>query len=260
MLFKSQAEQLDQLQQLANSKRQSIVIEGLPGSGKTYLAQQYANMLYCDDFAIIQPKVADVREALDSFARLTNMIVVCIENLDLGVAAAAYTLLKTLEEPQPNVFIVVTCRNANMIPDTIISRCAVVTTAPPRLEDIDLYGKTKNEVRFNEVVNRLAWRCVRSFTEADEVLKMNSDQLSYYESLGALCKFTDSISNLSWKVAHYESGQECNLDLAIRSIMELVHTPFATKCGIDCIRDLSKGRIAKHAVLSKFLFNLKYCE
>ena len=260
MQANSQKESLQELKMLAQSNRQSILIEGPSGSGKTYLSKQYANMLGIDDFSIVQPKVNDIREALDACLSLNNKVLIEIENLDTGVPKASYTLLKTLEEPSPNMYLVVTCRNMQGVPDTILSRSAVVSVSPPTISDIDAYGKERDLLKFNNVSSRLVWQCARSFSDADEILDMNVDEINYYESLSEVCKFNDTVSNIIWKISHYASGKECNLELAIRSIMDLMHNNFVTKCGIECIRDLSNSRIAQHAVLAKFIFNAKYCE
>ena len=260
MQSNSQRESIEALRLLALTRRQSVIIEGPSGCGKTYLSKQYANMLNIDNYSQIAPKVSDIRDALDTCSQFQTDVLLQIENLDLGVAGAAYTLLKSLEEPTPNVYIVITCRNIDNVPDTILSRSAVVTVSPPTLSDIDTYGRETNLVKFNNVCQRLVWQCVRSFSDASAVLEMNPDQIQYYESLSQVCKFSDSISNIVWQISHYNDGSENNLELAIRSIVELMKKPFITKCGIDCIRDLNKGRIAQHAVLSKFAFDAKYCE
>lgn len=260
MIFDSQKDPIEELKKLAEVGRQSIIIEGPQGCGKTYLSRFYANLINSEDFSVIQPKVNDIREALDSCATLTNKIVLCVENLDLGVASASYTLLKSLEEPSPNVYILITCRNVKGVPDTIISRSAVVTVGPPTINDIDLYGQSKDLLKFNNVSSRLVWKCVRSFKDADQVIAMSPDEVQYYENLGALCKFNESVSNIIWKISHYESGKESIVELSIRSIMELMKNPFITQCGISCIRDLNLGRIAQHAILAKFVFDAKYCE
>ena len=260
MLANSQKTAIDELNELSRSGRQSILIEGPCGSGKTYLSRRFANALGVDDLSVINPKVSDMREALDGCLSIKNAVVLEIENLDLGVPAASYTLLKSLEEPLPHVHILITCRNIQQVPDTIISRSAVVTLSPPTLDDIDRYGAEKDKLKFNNVASRLVWQCVRSFSDADAVLEMSLEQVNYYESLAQVCKFNDSVSNIVWKLGHYESGSDCNVELAIRSVMELMKKPFITKCGIECIRDLNKGRIAPHAVLAKFVFNARYCE
>lgn len=261
MIANSQKEALQELQTLANAHRQSVLIAGPPGCGKSYLAQQYANMLNISDYSAIDPKVADIRGALDGSLSLTNQLMLEIKNLDLGVAAASYTLLKSLEEPAPNVYIVITCRNIDHVPDTILSRSAVVNVTPPTNDDIDSYGRERDLLKFNNVCTRLVWQCVRSFSDADAVLEMNPDRIQYYESLAEVCKFNESVSNIVWKISHYNnSNDECNIELSIRSIAELMKKPFITKCAIDCIRDINKGRIAQHAVLAKFVFNAKFCE
>lgn len=256
----SHIEPLKELNSLALSRRQSVLIEGPSGCGKTYLSQRYANMLGIDDYQKIVPKVTEIREALDSCISINNPVMLEIENLDLGVNAASYTLLKSLEEPLPHVFIIITCRNMNAVPDTIISRSAVVNVGPPTLDDIDRYGLEKDRTRFLNINQRLVWQCVRSFSDADEALSMSPEEIDYYESLSEVCQFKDNVSNLVWKIGHYPSNKECNIELAIRSIVELMQKPLITKCGVECIRDLSKGRIAQHAVLAKFIFTAKYCE
>lgn len=260
MVSSSQKEALEELRTLGQNRRQSVLIDGPSGCGKSYLSHQYANILGIDDYAEVAPKVTEIRETLDRCSELSTPVLISVENLDLGVAAASYTLLKSLEEPSPNVYLVLTCRNIQGVPDTIISRSAVVNVGPPTDTDIDNYGLETNKLAYTNVNSRLVWQCVRSFSDANEVLQMTPEEIDYYESLSEVCKFKDNVSNLVWKIGHYPSNKECNIELALRSIAELMHNPFVTKCSIDCIRDLNKARIAPHAILSKFVFNAKYCE
>ena len=260
MQSKSQIQPLEELKTLANSNRQSVLISGPAGSGKSFLAQQYANMLNIDDYSQVDPKVGDIRGALDGCISISNRVLLEIKNLDLGVPAASYTLLKSLEEPLSHVYIVITCRNPDNVPDTIISRSAVVNLGPPTIDDIYQYGMDKDASKCKMLSTRLVWKCARSFSDVDSILGMTPDEIGYYESLSELCKFNDTVSNLVWKLGHYDSNKECNLELAVRSVVELMNQPFITKCGIDCIRDLNKGRIAQHATLAKFIFNAKFCE
>ena len=260
MQFKSQNESIEQLELLAKSNRQSILIEGPTGCGKSYIARQYATMVGVDDFVSVAPKVADIREAVEACIVNRTKILLCIENLDCGVAAASYTLLKFLEEPIDGVYIIVTCRDIKLVPDTIISRSTVITVQPPRIEDINLYAEYKDRAKFLSLCNKRVWRCSRSFYDADEIFKMNATQIDYYETIDKFCQFNDNITNIVWNISHYDSNTSCNVELAIRCIMDVLQKPFITKCGIECIRDLSTKRIAAHAVLAKFAFNCKYCE
>lgn len=260
MNFKSQAFAIEQLDNLAQTKRQSVMIEGPSGCGKTHLAKYYGTLLEVDDFVIVEPKVASVQEAIQQSTLNDNIIMLCIENLDTGVLGAAYALLKFLEEPLPNVYIVVTCRNISNVPDTIISRSTVVNITPPIVSDIVEYAKNQDSQVYDRVKDRLVTQCCNSFGDIDSVLKMNSSQIDYYDSIAEMCKFKDSISNLVWKISHYQDNSPCNIELAVRCIMRIVNTPFCTKCCIDCLKDLNTNRMAAHSILACLMFNLKYCE
>lgn len=260
MNFKCQEQPLKELDVLRLSDRHSVLIEGPSGSGKTYLAMQYANMLDIPDFQLISPKVDDIKNTIDACTQINNRVVICIENLDIGVAGASYALLKFLEEPLPNVYIVVTCRNLQFVPDTIISRSAVVVTAPPVELDIATYSIAANASKFDELKFSELWKCVRTFKDADIVLNMTQDQIAYFNKLPELTKFSDTVSNLVWKISHYDDNSECPVDLVIRYIMNTVNTDHMRRAGIECLNDLSLKRLASHAVLSKFVFEAKYCE
>lgn len=260
MDFICQKQSLEELKLLADSRRHSVLIEGAEGSGKSYLAMRYADMLSIPDFQIIQPKVDDIKSAIDACLQISTDVVLCIENLDVGVSAASYALLKFLEEPLPNVYIVVTCRNIKHVPDTIISRSTVVVVSPPTDKDISSYASNKNSLRFKELSNTDLWRCVRTFKDADIVLHMTNEQIAYFQNLSEIREFKDTISNLVWRISHYPDNTDAPVELVIRYLMQLVHTSHIQKVGVDCLNDLSTRRIATHAILSKFMFEAKYCE
>lgn len=260
MIFKCQERSLIELQKLADSDRHSILIEGSPGSGKTYLARQYANMLKIPDFDTVAPKVSDIRESVDRCHQLDNNVVLCIENLDKGVSSSSYTLLKCLEEPLPNMYIVITCRNINNVPDTIISRSTVVSACPPTDSDIDLFSRSVNPDRYLKINQSVLWKCVRTLNDANLMLSLSDEKLSYIESLQSMSRFNDSISNIVWKLGHFEDKSETPIELVIRYLMEIINTPHVRMSGIECISDLTLGRIASHAILAKFAFECKYCE
>lgn len=260
MNFICQQGALNELNSLASSDRHSVLIEGPEGSGKSYLAKQYASILNVPDFQEVAPKVDVIKESIDACLKINTPIVLCIENLDSGVPAASYALLKFLEEPLPNVYIVITCRNIKHVPDTIISRSAVVVTSPPVDVDVSSYSLAKNSDRFKELNNTRIWKCVRTFRDAETVLNMTSSQLEYFNSLQELAKFKDSVSNTVWKIGHYPDNSETPVEFVIRYLIDLINTQHVQRAGIACITDLNQGRIAGHAALAKFVFEAKYCE
>lgn len=260
MNFMNQLNPKKELEKLADSDRHSILIEGPEGVGKSYLAIQFAGMLNILDFQTVQPKVDEIKSTVDACLRCSTPIVICIENLDMGVKSAAYALLKFLEEPLPNTYIVVTCRNIKHVPDTIISRSVVVSVPPPTMSDIEAYAVDKNNKKFKEVSASSIWRCVHTFKDVDTVLSMTQDNINYFTELSDIVSFKDTISNLVWRISHYPDKSECPVNLAIRCIMNLLPTNHVMKSGVECLNDLESRKMAPHAVLAKFMFELKYCE
>lgn len=260
MIFTCQNQSIEQLKRLSDKDRHSVLIEGPSGCGKTYLARQYASMLKVNDFNTVAAKVNDIRESVDTCSQLDTTVVLCIENLDKGVAGSSYTLLKSLEEPTPNMYIVITCQNVNRVPDTIVSRSTVVSVSPPTDKDLDLFARSVNAEKYFNLQKTLLWPCVRTFADATTLLSMKDEYINYILSLNEICSFEDSVSNIVWKLGHFEDKVETPIELVIRYIMGVVNTTHVKMCGIECISDLALGRIAQHAVLSKFVFECKYCE
>ena len=258
MNFVCQSEAIFSLNTLAASDRHSVLIHGCQGCGKTKLAQKYADILNVPDFQIVSPKVDEIRSVMDTCYNLNNPIVICIENLDTGVSSASYTLLKFLEEPASNVYVIVTCRNINTIPDTIVSRSACVVTSPPTDRDIDCYANDYNTIKYAKLKKSLLWRCVRTFTDVETVLNMSPNQVEYFNSLAKLSNFDDSIANMAWAIGHYPDKTDTPLEIVIRYILELVNDPYVRRWGIECISELYAHTIASHAAICNFLFKSKY--
>ena len=262
MDFLCQRQAIEELKTLANSNSHSIMICGPEGSGKTYLAHEYSRMLGTTNYAVIQPSVSEIRSATEScIGTNSNMkFVICIENLDKGVLGASYTLLKFLEEPYDNIYVIVTCRNIRKIPSTIISRSVCVQACPPIYQDIQKYSMNKDEKRYNELKNNRLWRCIRTFSDADKVLKFDNNQIEYFNNLKSLMSFNDNVSNIVWTLGHFPDNSETPIELVLRYIMECSTSRHLHRCAIECINDISSGRIASHTVLTKFVFDAKYTE
>jgi hypothetical protein len=260
MVAKNQKSALEELAQFAENNVHTIIIEGPEGCGKTYLAKQYAKMLDVSDFISIEPKVSDIRHAVDSCIETKSPMILCIENLDLGVASAAYTLLKFLEEPIPTAYIVVTCRNIMNVPDTIISRCAVTTVTTPIVSDILSYAEQLNSDKYLAMKGSRLWDCARTFKDANTILNLTSGQQEYFKSLASMLSFSDSISNMMWKLGHYPDKSETPIDLVLRYIISIAKSERIKRIAIECLSNLSTTKIATHAILAKFLFESKYIE
>lgn len=245
---------------LAENKKHSILIEGAEGTGKTYLAREYARMLSVADFQIVDPKVQDIRDAVTSCSMLSSPVVLCIENLDTGMLSASYALLKFLEEPPMQVYIVVTCRNIQNIPDTIISRSECVTVGLPTTGDLDNFAKYTDEFRYSTFKLRDLWKTVVTYNDVHTILQMDASQVEYFDSLVDVVMSKDTISNKSWKLQKYPSGKDTPTRLVIRHIMNSANSKSVWDAGYRCLKDIDIGRLSANAVLSKFLMDCKYIQ
>lgn len=259
MNFTCQADAIANLKLLANHEQHGVLIVGNPGSGKTYLANQYAKMLGIPDFYKINPVIADLRSMIDTVISSGTSVVMCIENLDNGVIQAAAPLLKFIEDCPKNIYVVVTCNNYYAIPDTIHSRCALVNINPPIKSDISQYARTKDPTAYEFIKDKRIWQCVKGFGDTDIVLKFTPEHLKYFENLERVAWNKDTVSNISWKLQHYEDKTETPLSLVIRYIMMYVRPNYSKSC-IECLNDLAENRISKNAIVSKLVFELKYVQ
>ena len=257
MEFIYQSEAVSELRQVATSDRHSVMIEGPAGCGKSYLASEYAKMLNIDDISFVEPTVSAVRSMMNSVANLSNPMLICIENLDTGVPAAAYTLLKFLEEPQSNVYIVVTCRNIRGVPDTILSRSVCVSIGQPTPIDLETYGAQKDPTLYALRKNSVMWTMCRSFADIDAIFQMTQPQLDYFYDLSNI-NFKDNVSNLTWKLGHYNDNTESPTIFVIRYIYGTTRNELVKKYALQCLVELDTSRVAGHAVLAHFVFNCKY--
>jgi DNA polymerase-3 subunit delta' len=72
-------------------------------------------------------KIKDVRE-LSSFTKLSinSPTGILIKNINAASTEALNAFLKNLEEPQKNIFYILTANSVNNLPPTIISRCQII--------------------------------------------------------------------------------------------------------------------------------------
>lgn len=261
MQLVSQLSAIEELNQLASQNKHSILIEGSTGCGKSYLAKLYADQLNLSDIAIqyIAPTVNAIKEAVDACITIQTPVLLCIENLDTGVPAAAYTILKFLEEPTEHVYIIITCRNIKHVPDTIISRSAVVNVAPPIRDDLLSYAKLKDSQRVMRLMSTKIWRCAATFSDIDYIMNLSEAQIDYFEnSYTTHMKFSDSISNLSWSLLHFADNSEIPAEFAIRFLLSASYNEVVKSACIQALKDLSAARIGVHAIICKLLFECKY--
>ena len=257
MNFQCQTGAIERLKLLAEHKQHGILIVGIPGSGKTYLARQYANFLGIENFYIINPVVADLKATIDLCLNSDTPVVLCIENLDSGVVQASYPLLKFIEDCPNYVYVVVTCCNLDAVPDTIPSRCALVEVSQPTRSDISQYASSKDAEAYERLHETKIWSCIRGFKDVDTVLSFKIDQIKYFDNLPVLVQSNEPVSSISWKLTHFEDNSELDAELSVRYLLNVLSGHKRRAC-IDCLNDLAENRMSKNAIVSKLIFEIKY--
>lgn len=257
MNFVCQQNAIAELKSLSKYRRHSVLIEGPSGSGKTFLAKEYGHYLDIVDFQIVSPRVDDIRYCIDTCSEIANDIVICIENLDTGVRDASYALLKFLEEPSDNIYVVITCNSIHHVPDTIVSRSSIVSINAPAGADIDTYVNTLYQGRDLDVTKLRVWSAVRSFKDVDNLCKLSLDQLQYMSSAYDILCSADSVANIVWKLFHFADNQECLVSLMLQVCMVQTDIPFIRKLAVACLDELSLRRIAKHVIITQFVLQCK---
>lgn len=260
MSFKSQTESLENLKLLAAHQQHGVVLSGISGCGKTYLAKQYADMLKIQNFYVANPVMSELKSIIDLCRGSKDSLVLCIENLDTGVMQVSYPLLKLIEDCPSYIYVVVTCNNVYRIPNTILSRCALVTVSPPSKSDIEQYAINKNLKLFENLKDKPIWKCVKGFKDIDTLFNFTDDQLNYFDNLDSTLKFNSTISNLTWKLQHYEDNTETPIILVLRYILSLADNQHLRASCISCLDDLESKMLSQNAIITKFVMENKYCE
>lgn len=259
MEFQCQKQAIDNLKNLQEADRHSIVVSGCGGSGKTYIVKEWAKMLGINDVAVVNPTVSELKLVIDTLIDTHAPAVMCIENLDEGVVQAAYPLLKFLEECPEYLYVAVTCTNIRNIPDTILSRCILVDIAMPTSSDLEQFATSINFEKFHDIEDKKIWKCAKSFKDVKTVLDLDTNKLAYFESLSDIISFKDTVSNLSWKLQHYTDNSEAPVVIVVRYLMQILKPSQVEPC-LDCLSDLQHNRISTNAIISKLIFELKYTE
>lgn len=104
------------------------------------------------DFRVIEPinnviKKEQVLELQDAFSLKPvygKYLIYIIKDVNLFNKAAANTLLKFLEEPNPNIIAILIADNVYSVLETIVSRCQIISLIPC---DNDLVLFIKNELK-----------------------------------------------------------------------------------------------------------------
>ena len=252
---------LAKLQKLHETNHHSILLQGASGSGKTYLAKQFSDMKseqygYAQ-FHVVQPKVLDLKEMIESSLQLDDIQVLCVENLDQGVNAASQVILKYLEEPLSNMYIVITCANSAKLPSTIRSRAIQIDIPSPTKIDLENYTKAKN-ARFYEISKDYsAFKCCKSYSDLNEIMKLSISELQYYDDIKAAEFWKEPVDQIVWGLTHYLDNSKSDIVLALKVLWKSNLNSLIRSNALSALRHLETGRLSESAVINNFVINSK---
>lgn len=238
----------------------SIIIAGAKGTGKSYLASQYAKMHNILDFAVIDNSVASIRDTLEvAYQRQDSSIVYCIENLDLATKASSNALLKFLEEPSSNVYIIVTVRNLSKVADTIISRAVVTEISHINEQDIAEYAHIKDGMKYEKLHTRSIWKAIHSMSDIDYIFNLTDEKIDYIEKLNVQDIRKKSVYDSSWALTKFTDNSKIDMQFMLQYLLETNRKDKRLEYfALDALASLNTLNIADFVILQKFLMDYKY--
>ena len=198
-----------------NNVLHSYLFYGIDGIGKKLFATQFAKMILClsdnskpcndcksciefdsdnhPDFFIIEPeqnslKIDQIRSIQKNIIEkpiVGNKKVYIINDADKMTKEAQNCLLKTLEEPQEFVVLILVCSNENYILPTVKSRCTKIFFNSLKNEEIKKFIAEKNNSgTFDENMLELSGGSLKkaiSISEKSEILEKLSNIINSLE-------------------------------------------------------------------------------
>lgn len=106
-----------------------IIIEGAEGSGRLSFSKIIMKMLNATGI-IVGNSIADVRTTIENCYQNVNKTVYIFRDCDDMSVQAKNALLKVVEEPPNNCYIIMTCTDLNNILTTLKSRASILKMEP----------------------------------------------------------------------------------------------------------------------------------
>lgn len=220
----------------AQTLHHALIINAKPGMGKHEFVHVLANDLLChtpvglsacgacqscllnkahthpDRYVIASDKqisVNEIRESLvklQEHAQLGQRKLLIIEHADTMTEAAANALLKTLEEPTDNTYLLLTVSDIQRLLPTILSRCEKNILAPPSTHDISTWLATTHQQTVAEDMMRAYQYAPLSIAKA-LIDTPETNYLSFKQDLSAIKK--GQLNSLSFAQKWHQQAYQC---------------------------------------------------
>ncbi len=278
--------QLEALSRLVSSGRShAILLVGPSGVGKRTIARAFMAHAVGDDKFSTHPDVmvvsGDRSIAIDRVRELSTFVsrkpqtaavrIALIENAHRMAPLAADALLKTLEEPRGDRFIILTAMHTTLLPETVVSRMSVVSFNTLQDSQIAQWLARVYPSQSEDLRDRIVFNSCGSLGLADQFSK-NEETLEKKISLSTLARsaMADSVQSKMRFAAKQFVGIKENSEKrrvaqeTFFALEQALHMDIGSgKFGISAGRALSNARhdldhnVAPQAVLENLLLSLK---
>ena len=166
-----------------------VVITGQKGQGKTELAKYISKKMNIQiiEFGI---KIDEIREMIEMAYKQTEPLIYLIQNADKMSIGAKNSLLKVIEEPPNNCYVIMELQQMENTLETIKSRCQEIKMEQYSEEDIQ------------EMINKL-----NPVLDTDEIGMISQAAENYYQikilinyGVKEFYNYTDKVYNNIYKV------------------------------------------------------------
>lgn len=254
MEFQNQKSAIYELKHLASADCHSILLHGESGCGKSWLSKKYQSMIKADDFIQLYAKMQDIKDFISNVYQFPSRAVVCIENIDCGVDGVAQAILKLLEEPPKNIYLIVTARHARNVPNTILSRTSTIFIQQFKFDDLLLYAKEKYGLKADSMKQDLYLFC-KNPDDVDYIMSLQQNDLEYIKVLSDHISSKNPVATTVWKIQQLPSGTKIPMQFIIRSLYNGVSDKFKPIV-LQYESDIDSG-VPNHVILSAMILNIK---
>lgn len=193
-----------------------VMLQGARGWGKKQLTIEIAKIMGID-LVTFENKVDDLRECIKLAYEQTSPILYVMTNGDTMSVAAKNSILKLIEEPPANAYIILLVENEETILPTIRSRAFALKMDEYSQNDIKTYLTTKDNAFTQEETEKIITICN---CPGEVNLLLNSENADILELVDKLLDNIDKVtlSNLlkiskKFKTTDSSEGMDINLFL-----------------------------------------------
>lgn len=231
----------------------TLLLIGPKGCGKHLLTQYIATRLNVPMFDI-SDKIS--LSTIESIYTCSEIRLYIINTSDLD-ERKQNILLKFLEEPMENTYIVMTCENPNYLLNTIVNRCYSITcdlyTQDELIEFLDKDGLTEEDIRF--ILDTCKTPGQLKNVNGKKLKELSKLTSKIIKSMGK-ANFSNALT-LATKINYKDEYDKFDIDIFLSSMAKELVNQFNNSSDIK-LYQMYKSTIDTQKCLNRFNLNKQY--